>query len=171
MNTKVKQGFLVVMALAAGLLVAGVAGAVNYNSVSSGHPSKSRLNSVVSAGQPIRLEEKGVKTFEVFNYTTPALVVDENGTAPTSGCLSGVALSSSAAVGDCAIVVLDTSTANAQDFTTVGHALIPPVLSVSSAPTFVNFTYCRQFNQGLVVYMNNSQCKGYVYWKRNGGAD
>ena len=167
----IKKGFLAVMALAGGLLAAHAVWATNYGSVSAGNPSKSRVNSVVSAGQPIRLEEKGVKTFEVFNYTSDALVVDENGTAPGSGCLAGVAISSSAAVGDCAMVVFDSTTANGLDFTSVGHALIPPVLSVSSAPTFVNFTYCRQFNRGLVVYLNSAQCKGYVYWKRNGGAD
>lgn len=121
------------------------------------------------------LEQFGQKAFEIKNTSEPQLVVDESGTAPTTGVLHRICLSSGSptAYYNELFAVFDASaTLNSPAITinTVGRALFPPMNRLSRQYV-CSERIDTQFHRGLVGVTNFAAGGAYVYWSRNGGAD
>lgn len=165
MKNKIILAVLTV-AISASLSYAGS----NGKAIGAGSTVKSRINSMVSSGQPIRLEEKGVKQFHVYNEATGQQVVDENGDAPTSGALVSIEVYGDTA---CYAYLFDSAVATNLALATYARMMIPPLLGSDAKTTVYEFKYPKQFNRGLVIQLSSAStgCRATCGWKRNGGAD
>lgn len=148
--------------LASGQLAYGVSG-----SVSASAPAKQRVGRL-AGGQVLPPAYLGAKTFSVEYEAAAALVVDENGVAPTSGVLTSIEVGS----GDnCYAVALDSAAASGNTGATQVKALMPPIYASPQLSILRQYEVPLQFNRGLVLYVSNAGCRASVRWLKNGGPD
>lgn len=149
----------------AGLLVPGVYAA----NPSSGATVKPRAWKKNSAGVEMLPGNKAYKVWEVHNTTSASLVLDEGGTAPTSGTLHKVCGSSGTATSE-TFVVFDASATLMSPALSIGvadRALMPPVNRATATERCLEVN--AQFHRGLVGLNSAASGRTYIYWSPNGG--